>query len=127
VTGAGFFRTLEANLARPFKELKYRDGRTVAQKRYDDYLPVRGSCPNGYSAEDIRELFIAIYGEEAVALVTERFRKFMEGQTMMLCEGRSYNHGAGEYEPSPCAAHPHGPVCYTDDVYRFVQGLPVVD
>lgn len=50
----------------------------------------------------------------------------MNGQTMMLCDGRRYNHDAREYEVA-CGGVAHGVVVYPWDVERFLAGLPVVD
>jgi hypothetical protein len=33
----------------------------------------------------------------------------------------------GYYEPTECAANPHGMVTYRSDVERFLMGLPVID
>lgn len=49
---------------------------------------------------------------------------WMHGQTMMLCDGRRYDHEAKEYYET----HPaHGPVVYTWDVERFLGGGQIVD
>jgi hypothetical protein len=55
------------------------------------------------------------------------FNHWMRGQTMSICDGRSYNHEAGQYEPTECADTPHGIVAYPWDVERYLHGYPVID
>jgi len=56
----------------------------------------------------------------------DSFGYWMRGQTIGICEGRSYNHGTKEYEVS-CGGVSHGVVVYKDDLRRFILGLPVID
>lgn len=56
-----------------------------------------------------------------------RFQLWMNGQTMMVCEGRRYDPLARAYEPDECADHPHGGVAYTWDVDRWLQAGPIID
>lgn len=73
-------------------------------------------CDRGYSRGVLED-----------ALGAERFAELMDwmyGQTMMLCDGRRYDHDAKEYYET----HPaHGPVVYTWDVEWFLRGGRIVD
>lgn len=51
---------------------------------------------------------------------------WMHGQTMMLCEGRRYDHSTQEYTEK-CGGVAHGPVVYCWDLERFMAGGPIVD
>jgi len=82
-------------------------------------LPEPPACPYGYTKEQIER----IVGSARL----EEFNLWMTGQTMTLCEGRSYNHEKREYVENACANDPHGAVVYTHDLRRFVAGLPVID
>lgn len=73
-------------------------------------------CDGGYSVDLLEE-----------TLGAERFAELMAwmyGQTMMLCDGRRYDHDAKEYYETHDS---HGPVVYTWDVQRFLEGRPVID
>lgn len=74
------------------------------------------SCEGGYTRDDLERLL----GERLAA-----FDSWMRGQTMGICDGRRYDHGRREYEPTGCG--PHGPVAYSHDVKRFLSGGSVVD
>lgn len=76
-------------------------------------------CKYGYPSYQIDKMFP---GERR-----DDFSRWMRGQTVMLCEGRSYNYDTKEYEPNECADNPHGPVIYKWDVERYVRGLPIID
>lgn len=52
--------------------------------------------------------------------------KWLYGQTLAICEGREYNHDTEKYEQS-CGGVPHGVVAYTWDVWRWIDGRPVID
>lgn len=75
----------------------------------------RPECEGGYTAEQVRSIMGDLHDE---------FQRWMSGQTVMLCEGRRYNHETRAYEPS-CG--PHGVVTYRWGVGRFLLGLPVID
>lgn len=77
------------------------------------------NCRYGYDLDQINEMFPGERGED--------FKKWIYGQTISLCEGRSYNHDTKEYEPNKCSDNPHGPVIYKWDVERYVRGLPIID
>lgn len=65
---------------------------------------------------------------QLASVLGDRFKEFgqwMYGQTMALCDGRSYNHEKREYEETGCG--PHGTICYAWDVERFLAGRPIVD
>lgn len=47
------------------------------------------------------------------------FDKWFTGQTGGICEGKVYNHGTGNHEPSGCG--PHGFAVYTWDLKRWVD------
>lgn len=72
-------------------------------------------CPGGYPLYQLEEVF----GEE----VFNEFNKWMIGQTMMLCEGRKYNHETKQYQRDECFGKAHGGVAYQYDVYRFLGFL----
>jgi hypothetical protein len=55
----------------------------------------------------------------------DSFGRWMDGQTVTLCEGRYWDHVFQKYVPDGCG--PHGPVVYRWDLERFLHGLPVVD
>ena len=99
------------------------------------------SCPHGYTESDLE----TILGSRLPA-----FMRWMRGQTVMLCEARSYHHdqahgeycghtegedftwncdytGTGYHEPSECADAPHGMIVYTSDLARYLLGLPILD
>lgn len=69
-------------------------------------------CESGYSWDYLEEIM------DHETFVT--FSRWMNGQTCTICDGRRYNHGTREYEPTECAANPHGGVAYTWDVERFL-------
>lgn len=73
------------------------------------------ACPGGYPEYQLEEIF----DEETMA----RFTKWMYGQTMMLCDGRSYNHSTKQYEDNECTGNAHGGVAYKYDVHRFLGFL----
>lgn len=62
-------------------------------------------CELGYPAGQLA----AILGSRKRA-----FDLWMRGQTAAICDGRSYNHGKREYQPTGCG--PHGMVVYRWDV-----------
>lgn len=81
-------------------------------------IMIHQSCPMGLTGADIRELLGSRERE---------FWKWMNGQTMSLCDGKRYNYAAKEYETTECWGRPHGVVVYSSDVRRFMAGLPVLD
>lgn len=74
-------------------------------------------CTGGYTIEQV---------ENIMGPRIEEFWRWMNGQTMMLCEGQRYNHETREYEED-CGGIAHGPVTYTWDLQRFLDGRPVID
>ena len=56
----------------------------------------------------------------------QEFDHWMRGQTVALCEGRTYDHESAKYEES-CGGVAHGVVTYQHDLRRFLDGLPVID
>lgn len=71
------------------------------------------------------------YTPEQVTILTgdreDDFWRWMRGQTMAICDGRSYNHATKEYEEA-CGGVAHGmPIVYASDMGRFLLGLPVID
>ena len=74
-------------------------------------------CKNGYTADQLIKIL--------TPSEMEAFSTYMRGQTMTLCEGRIWSHELEKYIPSNCG--PHGPVVYTCDLERFLQGLPPLD
>lgn len=73
-------------------------------------------CDRGYSVDLLKETL----GEDRFSALMD----WMYGQTMMLCDGRRYDHEAKAYYETHAA---HGPVVYTWDVQRFMDGRPVID
>lgn len=73
-------------------------------------------CKLGYPEEQLREILGDQYDD---------FQKWMIGQTMAICEGRSFHHDTRKYEANGCG--PHGLVVYRWDLERFMKGLPVID
>jgi hypothetical protein len=76
-------------------------------------------CPLGYPVAQLREWL----GEQGY----RRLSLWMVGQTEGVCDGRSYDHEAGEYHLDQCAEHPHGHVVYKWDVARWLQAGPIID
>lgn len=98
-------------------------------------------CPQGVTHDELE----AILGDRL-----QEFGKWMTGQTMSYCDGRTYVHnrahnaicphldgdvytwecdypGGGHYEDTVCAGRPHGPVVYRSDLDRFLNGQPIID
>lgn len=86
------------------------------QARNRHHLP-EPECEHGYTRRQIEQ----IIGERR-----SDFGRWMDGQTVTLCEGRSYNHETKEYEAA-CGGIAHGPVVYEHDLVRFLDGRPIVD
>jgi hypothetical protein len=83
-----------------------------------DQLPEPACTGYGFSATQLEE-----------AMDPQQFRRleqWMSGQTMMLCDGRKFNHDTREYEPSDCGGA-HGVVIYTWDVERFLAAGKIID
>jgi hypothetical protein len=78
------------------------------------------ACPYGYTRKQIVEIL-------ATSTRVEEFDKWMRGQTMSMCQGKSYNYEMRVYEPSACAGNAHGTVVYRHDLERFLQGLEPLD
>jgi len=55
----------------------------------------------------------------------DEFMKWMNGQTIAMCDGKLYNYASDEYEPTYCG--PHGFVVYAWDLQRFLDGKPIID
>ena len=75
-------------------------------------------CPQGVTQDELE----MILGDRLPT-----FDRWMVGQTMSICDGRSYNHEKREYEATECADSPHGVVVYRSDLERFQRGLPIYD
>lgn len=75
-------------------------------------------CEGGYPWTQLQQLF----DEQQ----RNRLHQWMNGQTMMLCEGRRYNHATMEYEES-CNGVAHGGVVYAHDLERFLRAGPIID
>lgn len=71
-------------------------------------------CQLGYTEDQIKEIVIDLNG----------FYRWMEGQTMAVCDGRLYDHEKRCYVEG-CG--PHGIIVYPHDLERYLQGLPVID
>lgn len=72
-------------------------------------------CPSGYSWDLIEEILDEVTLKE--------FHRWMNGQTMTICEGRRYNHELRKYERDECEYNPHGAVVYSYDLHRFLGFL----
>lgn len=70
-------------------------------------------CPHGYPDSQVREIMGERYSE---------FLRWMNGQTMMLCNGLQFNHETREHEATECAPYGHGGIVYEWDVRRFLSG-----
>lgn len=79
------------------------------------------ACEIGYTYEQLDE----ILGEVGTPRRDE-FGRWMDGQTMGLCEGRAFDHDKREYY-EVCDGVSHGPCVYPHDLRRFLAGLPVID
>lgn len=98
-------------------------------------------CPQGVTQDELD----AILGDRR-----QEFDRWMRGQTMSVCDGRTYVHdrahnamcphlygdvytwecdytGGGHYEDTVCVDSPHGVVVYRSDLDRFLKGLPIFD
>jgi hypothetical protein len=73
-------------------------------------------CDSGYSFDLLEE----VLGDARFAELMD----WMRGQTLMLCDGRRYDHDTQEYYET---GHAHGPVVYTWDVQNFLRGGPILD
>lgn len=74
-------------------------------------------CKYGYTSQQL---------EKILGVLLPKFDKWMEGQTMCICDGRRYNVETRQYEPSECSV-PHGTVVYPWDLERFLLKLPPLD
>lgn len=75
-------------------------------------------CPYGYTEYQI---------EEIMGPRMEEFRRWMYGQTQMICDGRQYNYEKQEYEPTSCGPYGHGTITYSSDIYLFLAGSDPLD
>lgn len=69
------------------------------------------SCSIGYTIDDLQEILGNRFKD---------FKQFMIGQTMGICDGRSYNHEKNEYQDTGCG--PHGIIVYRQDLQQFLGG-----
>lgn len=76
------------------------------------------ACPLGYTREQVEQITAEHFDE---------FGHWMRGQTAAFCDGRLYNHDLREFEPTECAAAPHGMVVYPWDVAQFMRGGEPLD
>lgn len=83
-------------------------------KKQQDVVVPSPDCEGGYTIEQV---------ETIMGVRADEFRHWMRGQTMMLCEGRSYSHETKEYYES-CGGVAHGPVVYRWDLERFLGIVP---
>lgn len=73
------------------------------------------SCPQGLTDIDVSRILV------------KHFWKWMRGQTLSVCDGRSYNHATKEYEQTECHECPHGAIVYPWDMERYLARWPVID
>lgn len=71
-------------------------------------------CSSGYTEYQVEE----IMGDRL-----DEFIRWMNGQTMCLCQGRKYNHETKKYEVD-CDGIAHGPIVYAWDLKRFLGIIP---
>jgi len=71
------------------------------------------SCPLGYTITDINNLLSFEQRNE--------FFRWMDGQTVGICEGRIYNYETKQFEPDECAGTPHGSIIYVGDLWRYLD------
>jgi len=74
-------------------------------------------CIYGYSWNGLKD-----------RLPSDRFnalRQWMVGQTVAICDGRSYDHVSREYSDTNCG--PHGPVVYSHDLQGWTLAAPIID
>ncbi len=134
ISGHAYFaqrRTIATLIKKGFikpSEYKWKDYDVVtaeAQALYKFYadaerkhfnLPMP-ACKCGYTRNQVE----AIMGDRL-----QEFDKWMYGQTMTLCEGKSYNHETREYEEA-CGGVAHGGVVYDHDLRGFLAKRPITD
>lgn len=68
-------------------------------------------CEGGYPWPQVEQILDA----ETLSA----FREWMSGQTMMLCQGRAYDHESKQYHEA-CGGIPHGGVVYAWDLKRYL-------
>lgn len=78
----------------------------------------KGVCPYGLTHDEL-EIILGSRMPE--------FMHWMRGQTVMLCDGREYDHDEKAYKDTACAPWGHGVVTYRWDLDRFLRGLPIID
>lgn len=72
---------------------------------------MKPDCPMGYSHTYLKA---NLSTTQYMAL-----RKWLNGKTQSVCDGRSYNHKLGKYGPNECVNNPHGVVVYSWDFDRW--------
>lgn len=75
------------------------------------------NCRFGYDVQQVEDIL--------GARVHGHFLRWMTGQTMAICDGRSYSHEEKAYHATDCG--PHGVVVYPWDLERYLAGRPVAD
>lgn len=75
-------------------------------------------CVGGYTNRQIEE----IVGTARL----DQFWHWMRGQTMMLCEGKKYNHDTKQYEEA-CGGVAHGGIVYACDLRGFLSHGIILD
>lgn len=73
-------------------------------------------CKYGYTQDQLEQMF-------GVALPV--FKRWMRGQTVMVCEGVRYNHDTNKYEDDCVTGH--GMITYAHDVARWLGGREIID
>lgn len=87
-------------------------------------------CHLGYSARQLDAIF-------GTGFVREAFNNWMIGQTMAICDGSPEREWVDDPDapggmrlvetgPSLCS-EPHGGIVYTWDLWRYLDGGPVID
>lgn len=75
-------------------------------------------CPMGFTDAQVKKIMGARLA---------KFRQWMNGQTVGVCDGREYDHETEQYRETLCAGQPHGVVVYECDVQAFLKGMTPLD
>lgn len=104
-----------------YVEHRYGDGAwklvAIASEFIHKYQDTeKPECQLGYPIDQVQRILGDRFPE---------FNEWIAGQTVSICDGRSYNYETKQYEETGCG--PHGSVIYSWDLDRFLKGLPVID
>lgn len=74
-------------------------------------------CELGYTIDQVKEVLKDRYPE---------FERWMQHQTVALCDGREYDHKTKTFSPA-CNGVAHGAIIYRGDLMRFIEDRPIID